>query len=89
MPTVKFQIAVSATDEGGEPFEKLFLVDMDVQSESGEVLGFVLSPCSNDNGNAASQGSQLPVGQMMPQPVPPDIGMPPQDPPTIEIDVAA
>ncbi len=83
--TVKFQIAVSATDGGGEPVEKLFLVDMNVESESGEVLGFVLSPCNDGDALAIAPTG----GQMAPQPVPPGNQMPPQDPPTIEIDVAA
>jgi hypothetical protein len=77
--TVKFQIAVSANDENGQPCEKLFLVDMNVEAESGEVLGFVVS---NDNDSVLQS-------QMSPQPVPSGVGMPPQDPPTIEISVAA
>ncbi|HEX5718920.1 MAG TPA: hypothetical protein VF179_22350 [Thermoanaerobaculia bacterium] len=51
--TVKFQIAVSSKDGNGQATEKLFLVDMTVASESGEVIGIELLPTpgtvSNDN----------------------------------------
>ena len=81
---VQFHIELSATSTISQPFEKkCFLVDMDVDSESGEVLAHVVSLCpadtgSNDNGEGGGNGVE-----------PQGIGMPPQDPPTIEIDVAA
>jgi hypothetical protein len=79
---VQFHIELSATSTISQPFgKKCFLVDMDVDSESGEVLAHVVSLCPADTGsNDNEEGDGV---------EPQGIGMPPQDPPTIEIDVAA
>ncbi|HWN41887.1 MAG TPA: hypothetical protein VNW71_06670 [Thermoanaerobaculia bacterium] len=82
--TVKFQIAVSSTDGNGQAIEKVFLVDMSVESGSGKVLGIELVPSttlvsgSNDNGSIGD-GKAQPSGEVMP----------PKDPPTVAISIAA
>ncbi|MEA2559152.1 MAG: hypothetical protein QOH06_656 [Acidobacteriota bacterium] len=80
---VKFQIAVSSKDEDGQATEKIFLVDMTVTSESGEVLGIELLPVvisSNDNESILSTGG--------PSPVPSGEVMPPQDPPRARVAIS-
>jgi hypothetical protein len=78
--TVKFRIAVSSTDGNGQTIENVFLVDMSVESESGEVIGVELSPSptfvsgSNDN-ESLRDGLLLPSGEVMP----------PKDPPRVAI----
>lgn len=82
---VKFRIAVSSTDGNGQTIENVFLVDMSVESESGEVIGVELIPSttfvsgSNDNESLGDGQSPSPSGEIMP----------PKDPPRVAILIAA
>lgn len=80
---VKFEIAVSSRDGNGQITENLFLVDMTVASESGEVIGIELLPTpssvSNDNESFEDGPSPSPSGEIMP----------PKDPPRVAISIAA
>jgi hypothetical protein len=80
--TVKLQIAVSSTDENGQEIKKLFLVDMNVESESCQVIGIDMGPCttwvsSNDN-ESGGGWAPLPSGEVMP----------PQDPPRAQLSIS-
>lgn len=80
--TVKFQIAVSSTDENGQAIEKLFFVDMTIASDSGEVIGIELLPTT---GSVSSNDNESLAGL---QPVPSGEVMPPQDPPRARVAIS-
>jgi hypothetical protein len=81
--TVKFQIAVSSTDENGQAIEKLFLVDMTITSENGEVLGIELVPATNQVSN--DNEHEVEAEATDPEIVASSVGMPPQDPPKAQV----